>query len=132
LRLVQTPLRHQPRGAAGIQRHQEKHPAFAAHTTQSQDHVGVHHNFCFYIDKQLLQALLYAKDNCIVCRQAGLLQAARRHTDDKASYTASVHVWFVVWMKSIAHLTPIVHTYAASLKHDIEKCSPRRKSCLYM
>lgn len=57
----------------------------AAHTIQRQDHVGVHHNFCSDIYNELLQALLYAKDNCMACGQAGPLPAAGSHADNRAT-----------------------------------------------
>ena len=83
------------------------------------------------IDDQLLPALLYAKDNCIVCRQAGLLQTAKRRADDSVSYNISVLARFVVWTQSTAHqtyrLTPIVHTHAASFKYNRKKRSPHQK-----
>ncbi len=39
----------------------------------------MHHNFCSDIYNQLLQAVLYAKDNRMACGQAGPLPTASRH-----------------------------------------------------
>ncbi len=83
LRLAHTPVRHQPRGAARIQRHEETHPTFAAHTIQSQDHVGVHHSFWFDIDNYckhccMQKRIAWYVDKQDFCRQlAGTLMTER-------------------------------------------------------